>query len=141
MNFSYLFDCMSIFFFKRKTAYEMRISDWSSDVCSSDLQCACRGRGRLREMAQRRGVALPCLRRMDFDKPEPIERPLQRGDRCEQVKCANCLCTGHVRMVDERRNGLHTEPAPIWVRRHPPPEPAAAPAARNSDVPGPNASR
>src|SRR3546814_5806134 len=25
------------FFFKQKTAYEMRISDWSSDVCSSDL--------------------------------------------------------------------------------------------------------
>src|SRR3546814_12584031 len=28
-----------IFFFKQKTAYEMRISDWSSDVCSSDLAC------------------------------------------------------------------------------------------------------
>src|SRR3546814_3676720 len=27
-----------LFFFKQKTAYEMRISDWSSDVCSSDLQ-------------------------------------------------------------------------------------------------------
>src|SRR3546814_5141981 len=27
-----------IFFFKQKTAYEMRISDWSSDVCSSDLK-------------------------------------------------------------------------------------------------------
>src|SRR3546814_13774866 len=27
------------FFFKQKTAYEMRISDWSSDVCSSDLAC------------------------------------------------------------------------------------------------------
>src|SRR3546814_4485527 len=27
------------FFFKQKTAYEMRISDWSSDVCSSDLGC------------------------------------------------------------------------------------------------------
>src|SRR3546814_5186897 len=26
-----------MFFFKQKTAYEMRISDWSSDVCSSDL--------------------------------------------------------------------------------------------------------
>ena len=26
-----------IYFFKQKTAYEMRISDWSSDVCSSDL--------------------------------------------------------------------------------------------------------
>src|SRR3546814_6395871 len=31
----------SFFFFKQKTAYELRISDWSSDVCSSDLQhCA-----------------------------------------------------------------------------------------------------
>src|SRR3546814_5585734 len=29
---------MSVFFFKQKTAYEMRISDWSSDVCSSDLE-------------------------------------------------------------------------------------------------------
>src|SRR3546814_4285230 len=28
---------MFIFFFKQKTAYEMRISDWSSDVCSADL--------------------------------------------------------------------------------------------------------
>src|SRR3546814_7725296 len=30
-----------LFFFKQKTAYEMRISDWSSDVCSSDLVVAC----------------------------------------------------------------------------------------------------
>src|SRR3546814_6995772 len=29
---------MLFFFFKQKTAYEMRISDWSSDVCSSDLK-------------------------------------------------------------------------------------------------------
>src|SRR3546814_9122602 len=28
---------LCVFFFKQKTAYEMRISDWSSDVCSSDL--------------------------------------------------------------------------------------------------------
>src|SRR3546814_2420403 len=36
--------CVSVafcfFFFKQKTAYEMRISDWSSDVCSSDLLAA-----------------------------------------------------------------------------------------------------
>src|SRR3546814_6923639 len=32
-----LFRCYVVFFFKQKTAYEMRISDWSSDVCSSDL--------------------------------------------------------------------------------------------------------
>src|SRR3546814_19820040 len=31
---------MCVFFFKQKTAYEMRISDWSSDVCSSDLRDA-----------------------------------------------------------------------------------------------------
>src|SRR3546814_3999519 len=33
---------MFFFFFKQKTAYEMRISDWSSDVCSSDLGFALR---------------------------------------------------------------------------------------------------
>src|SRR3546814_3208121 len=35
-----LVDCCVVFFFffKQKTAYEMRISDWSSDVCSSDLR-------------------------------------------------------------------------------------------------------
>src|SRR3546814_3131544 len=34
-----LIQCYSVFFFfKQKTAYEMRISDWSSDVCSSDLR-------------------------------------------------------------------------------------------------------
>src|SRR3546814_9823091 len=32
--------CEWFFFFKQKTAYEMRISDWSSDVCSSDLPSA-----------------------------------------------------------------------------------------------------
>src|SRR3546814_7853307 len=36
--FHYYF--LDIFFFKQKTAYELRISDWSSDVCSSDLSIA-----------------------------------------------------------------------------------------------------
>src|SRR3546814_1516834 len=35
---------MCFFFFKQKTAYEMRISDWSSDVCSSDLDRRTRSR-------------------------------------------------------------------------------------------------
>src|SRR3546814_3919866 len=34
-----MFMC-GVFFFKQKTAYELRISDWSSDVCSSDLPTA-----------------------------------------------------------------------------------------------------
>src|SRR3546814_9401572 len=38
MVYLYVFSLLSyLFFFKQKTAYEMRISDWSSDVCSSDL--------------------------------------------------------------------------------------------------------
>src|SRR3546814_6133140 len=34
-----------VFFFKQKTAYDMRISDWSSDVCSSDLAARLAGGG------------------------------------------------------------------------------------------------
>src|SRR3546814_9404698 len=41
--------CSGVFFFKQKTAYEMRISDWSSDVCSSDLR---------QHLAQERGQRL-----------------------------------------------------------------------------------
>src|SRR3546814_5589757 len=41
--------CCIFFFFKQKTAYEMRISDWSSDVCSSDLVSQ---RGRLQRPAK-----------------------------------------------------------------------------------------
>src|SRR3546814_16851113 len=45
-----LWNLSFIFFFKQKTAYEMRISDWSSDVCSSDLPRA--GRQRRRSFAR-----------------------------------------------------------------------------------------
>src|SRR3546814_6064778 len=37
MRIVYGVKAFSVFFFKQKTAYEIRISDWSSDVCSSDL--------------------------------------------------------------------------------------------------------
>src|SRR3546814_3522043 len=39
-----MFRVVCCFFFKQNTAYEMRISDWSSDVCSSDLSKHRRGR-------------------------------------------------------------------------------------------------
>src|SRR3546814_8676575 len=50
-----------IFFFKQKTAYDMRISDWSSDVCSSDLHEVAavpghRAQGRLEQRAADRIV-------------------------------------------------------------------------------------
>src|SRR3546814_6650621 len=37
VRFHLLYFSVHVLFFKQKTAYEMRISDWSSDVCSSDL--------------------------------------------------------------------------------------------------------
>src|SRR3546814_2360323 len=47
-----LFFYVFVFFFKQKTAYEMRISDWSSDVCSSDLlRLPPRPRGGVAEIA------------------------------------------------------------------------------------------
>src|SRR3546814_19343233 len=52
----WLLSCVFFFFFKQKTAYEMRISDWSSDVCSSDLRRADR-RGHRADPADRRRLA------------------------------------------------------------------------------------
>src|SRR3546814_10504001 len=49
---------MLLFFFKHKTAYDMRISDWSSDVCSSDL-----GTALYLELAETRKRNLGPLRR------------------------------------------------------------------------------
>src|SRR3546814_912999 len=90
------------FFFKQKTAYELRISDWSSDVCSSDLAAIGRDRRALRAL-QRRGrqlqpvehaalggrlLALACRRRFRRwalrGRPEAVEHasprlPLGRG--------------------------------------------------------------
>src|SRR3546814_6765514 len=65
------------FFFKQKTAYEMRISDWSSDVCSSDLHGAAdaaehlcrphvggqRGAGGIRGSLYGGGHRVPAVRR------------------------------------------------------------------------------
>src|SRR3546814_17717444 len=47
------------FFFKQKTAYEMRISDWSSDVCSSDLSVVRAPRLRCRLRNHRAGHGRP----------------------------------------------------------------------------------
>src|SRR3546814_6442896 len=57
-----------VFFFKQKTAYEMRISDWSSDVCSSDLLVRCsRRRRRLR---RRRRIGRLVMGKIDRLTPE-----------------------------------------------------------------------
>src|SRR3546814_8021813 len=51
------------FFFKQKTAYEMRISDWSSDVCSSDLGVALlTSDGELEPVDTREPALAACIR-------------------------------------------------------------------------------
>src|SRR3546814_1957733 len=56
--------CWCVLFFKRRTAYDMRIIDWSSDVCSSDLPDG----GPLRfgkgfEVGDQRHATFPCIGR------------------------------------------------------------------------------
>src|SRR3546814_10186200 len=57
-----------IFFFKQKTAYEMRISDWSSDVCSSDLRV-------------RMGIETLFAREHQEIHPERIQRGNEHADQ------------------------------------------------------------
>src|SRR3546814_7116242 len=54
-----------VFFFKQKTAYELRISDWSSDVCSSDLSAA---------GVASTGEEAPA-KRTEVETPKAAERP------------------------------------------------------------------
>src|SRR3546814_1777456 len=68
-----------VFFFKQKTAYEMRISDWSSDVCSSDLVRRVAGQvaGRVRNAV--RLLRLPAERTVARDTTGHRHRPAQQG--------------------------------------------------------------
>src|SRR3546814_4478181 len=88
-----------LFFFKQKTAYEMRISDWSSDVCSSDLPARVRGE---RRPPPRRAAATcrPGSSHGSADRRpapwcEPTPRPLPRRRRPIPV-----LSWGHLLRFD-----------------------------------------
>src|SRR3546814_525529 len=75
MLFIFIFD---FFFFKQKTAYEMRISDWSSDVCSSDLL---RGKVRLRlgrQLTDHSSVLAPLNVLLCAASPLPVKPFLPR---------------------------------------------------------------
>src|SRR3546814_10100123 len=66
-----------MFFFKQKTAYEMRISDWSSDVCSSDLGAADR---RLVDVDHLVAMLKPGQRVVrPRDEPRAVQRPRRAG--------------------------------------------------------------
>src|SRR3546814_3751391 len=65
------------FFFKQKTAYEMRISDWSSDVCSSDLLF-------VEHLEQQHAAEHPGDRQPDEDARAPHHGRERRGIACVQ---------------------------------------------------------
>src|SRR3546814_935019 len=67
----------SFFFFKQKTAYEMRISDWSSDVCSSDLVSSAGGSAQSPLLAEMR-VNL-CRKRLTPDPAPAKGCPTESG--------------------------------------------------------------
>src|SRR3546814_3176514 len=74
MSIGYCLCCVIfVFFFKQKTAYEMRISDWSSDVCSSDLH-------HMRARRRRRIVGQHPAHPPD----QPLGRKADRPQRAEE---------------------------------------------------------
>src|SRR3546814_4635568 len=75
-------------FFKQKTAYEMRISDWSSDVCSSDLTD--RGSLPLAGAARRSGGRVVGTRPERLHQGRPGPRRIQlHGWRCSTTHAGN----------------------------------------------------
>src|SRR3546814_6540076 len=65
-----------LFLFKQKTAYEMRISDWSSDVCSSDLIDDDDG---AEQLADRRGAARLDRKQTDQDQNRDRQHPFRKS--------------------------------------------------------------
>src|SRR3546814_4225040 len=68
------------FFFKQKTAYEMRISDWSSDVCSSDLRLDIIAKGDVRFVKAQKTPKLQ-QRRCILDRIHPRARQAEINGR------------------------------------------------------------
>src|SRR3546814_11243309 len=81
------------FFFKQKTAYEMRISDWSSDVCSSDLWLV---DAQLRLDVFRRQTDLPA------DQPTALIDPVTDIRRLDLIRVANCVLRRAEQIADRR---------------------------------------
>src|SRR3546814_9660004 len=104
------------FFFKQKTAYDMRISDWSSDVCSSDLQGTARRAGEDRAGQARPSAgspaattaARPARRRLRERKAPP--RPSE-GLPDRDIDADPCL----TRLAPDRRRDIEAHRPEIGV--------------------------
>src|SRR3546814_5943586 len=92
-----IFGVFVIFFFKQKTAYEMRMSDWSSDVCSSDLQAhACvvsgsrRRSGGICDQIKHIGNSLSKYSKSKTGGPAPISAESANGYGCCRCRPSGC---------------------------------------------------
>src|SRR3546814_2622204 len=92
------------FFFKQKTAYEMRISDWSSDVCSSDLH-GDQGRAQAAVVAalqQGQQQGMQFARFLGREQAQLAGRDRGDADRAQRLLDARGLAMGR---SEERRAG------------------------------------
>src|SRR3546814_10190519 len=71
---------MIFFFFKQTTAYEIRISDWSSDVCSSDLQTRLRRPGPVLTALRQLGLFLDLSHLLDRERRYCLNQPSEMVD-------------------------------------------------------------
>src|SRR3546814_16308320 len=96
-----------VFFFKQKTAYEMRISDWSSDVCSSDLQ-ALAGDRRLVGLSWR-----STNRRIGVDKSIPVHDllPALRQPGIQWISLQYGDCAEDLAALRGAGIAIHDDPA------------------------------
>src|SRR3546814_20051003 len=116
----FVFCFLCFFFFKQKTAYEMRISDWSSDVCSSDLfEFLNPDEARCSPSAL---AANPCrMRRIDTEAVDQrigqrhwraahrhfIEEPLLGLGKAEQAHGLPALRLGQLPLAEQRAHHEH----------------------------------
>src|SRR3546814_6853089 len=98
-----------MFFFKQKTAYEMRISDWSSDVCSSDLV----GQRHFRDRDQSRRREQPAHTARDIGGGEGWFELRARGagHRCPLIRFGGSEGNVVVEIVVEGRPSATARPA------------------------------
>src|SRR3546814_7001901 len=71
VTFRMKFNDICVFVFKQKTAYEMRISDWSSDVCSSDLIMQITTKNHLDKRSNRPVATIGASSRVSSDTRRP----------------------------------------------------------------------
>src|SRR3546814_8431180 len=105
--------CGVFFFFKKKTAYEMRISDWSSDVCSSDLDWERLSRSGRYNMKQLKEAMMLLIANDAPLGPEWLDHAL-KGDWSDHRECHIggdflLIYTIEGNLVNFVRAGTHSE--------------------------------